>query len=62
MRVHHGNWSSSKENLHNDVEAAALAVVGHSAGVGAGPHGTCQDGGCMDCGIHISLLRSSSSS
>lgn len=46
------------------MAAAASAVVGHSAGVGggAGPHGTCQDGGCMDCGIHPSLLRSSSSS
>ena len=65
VHVHHRSRSSSKANLHNDVEAAmaaaASAVVGHSAGVGAGPQGTCQDGGCMDCGIHPSLLRSSSS-
>ena len=64
VHVHH----RSKGNLHGDVEAAmaaaASAVVGHSAGGGggAGPHGTCQDGGCMDCGIHPSLLRSSSTS
>ena len=67
VHVHHRSRSSSKANLHNDVEAAMAAAasvaVGHSAGVGvgAGLQGTCQDGGCMDCGIHPSLLRSSSS-
>ena len=63
VHVHHRSRSSSKANLHNDVEAAmAMAASAASAGGGAGPHGTCQDGGCMDCGIHPSLLRSSSSS